>query len=177
MQRGSLEQRITGLIDTGLVCPEPKAWHRLWLHITALAEGPVPLPLILAAWHTTSDAEKTERLVEQLSIADRQGLGDAMAEALVAIPHTEWRKRRVSGVVEINDRYVPRAGTALTPQAVHAHACQRLAPLKRPRYVVLVDSLPHTGSMKIAKFRLQPADELLRRATDFQVEPHPAPQP
>ncbi|MEY2730101.1 MAG: long-chain-fatty-acid--CoA ligase LcfB [Pseudomonadota bacterium] len=83
----------------------------------------------------------------------------------------------VLGEEEVLCAVVPRAGTALTPQAVHAHACQRLAPLKRPRYVVLVDSLPHTGSMKIAKFRLQPADELLRRATDFQAEPHPAPQP
>jgi hypothetical protein len=37
--------------------------------------------------------------------------------------------------------------------------------------VVLVDSLPHTGSLKIAKFRLKPADELIRRATDFHKEP------
>ena len=62
---------------------------------------------------------------------------------------------------------MPKPGSPLTPQGVYAHACGRLAPIKRPRYVVLVDELPHTGSMKIAKFRLKPADALLARATDF----------
>jgi len=64
---------------------------------------------------------------------------------------------------------VPRPGTALTPQAVHEHACRHLAPLKRPRYIVLVDDLPRTGSLKIAKYRLKPADALVQRAVDFQA--------
>ena len=74
------------------------------------------------------------------------------------------------GEEEVLCAVVPRAGTALTPQAVHEHACERLAPIKRPRYIVLVDCLPHTGSLKIAKYRLKPADALLARATDFQPE-------
>ena len=74
------------------------------------------------------------------------------------------------GEEEVLCAVVARPGTALTEQAVHEHACRSLAPLKRPRYIVLVASLPHTGSMKIAKYRLKPADALLQRAVDFQQE-------
>jgi crotonobetaine/carnitine-CoA ligase len=73
------------------------------------------------------------------------------------------------GEEEVLCAVVAKPGTALTPAAVHAHACAQLAPIKQPRYVVLVDELPHTGSMKIAKFRLKPADALLARATDFHA--------
>jgi hypothetical protein len=34
----------------------------------------------------------------------------------------------------------------------------------------MVESLPHTGSMKIAKFRLKPADNLRQQATDFSTK-------
>lgn len=74
------------------------------------------------------------------------------------------------GEEEILCAVVVKPGATLTPHQVHAHACDRLSPLKHPRYVVLVDSLPHTGSLKIAKFRLKPADDLVRRATDFHKE-------
>jgi crotonobetaine/carnitine-CoA ligase len=71
------------------------------------------------------------------------------------------------GEEEILLAVVPRPGTTITPEAVQAHAMQHLTPVKRPRYIVIVESLPHTGSMKIAKFRLKPADNLRRLATDF----------
>ncbi len=71
------------------------------------------------------------------------------------------------GEEEILLAVVPRPGTAVTPEVVHAYAQLHLSPIKRPRYIVMVDSLPHTGSMKIAKFRLKPADNLRRQATDF----------
>lgn len=73
------------------------------------------------------------------------------------------------GEEEVLCAVVPRPGTALTPQAVHEHACRHLAPLKQPRYIVLVDDLPRTGSLKIAKYRLKPADALVQRAVDFQA--------
>ncbi len=71
------------------------------------------------------------------------------------------------GEEEILLAVVPRPGTAITPEIVNAYAQQQLSPIKRPRYIVMVESLPHTGSMKIAKFRLKPADNLRRMATDF----------
>lgn len=76
------------------------------------------------------------------------------------------------GEEEILCAVVPRPGTSLTPEALHVHACSRLSPIKRPRYLVLVDELPRTGSMKIAKFRLKPADALLARAHDFGTPKH-----
>jgi len=74
------------------------------------------------------------------------------------------------GEEEILLAVVPRPGTAITPEAVHAYALLHLSPIKRPRYIVMVDSLPHTGSMKIAKFRLKPADHLRLQATDFSSQ-------
>ena len=71
------------------------------------------------------------------------------------------------GEEEILLAVVPRPGTQITPEIVHAYAQQKLSPIKRPRYIVMVDSLPHTGSMKIAKFRLKPANNLRLQATDF----------
>jgi carnitine-CoA ligase len=71
------------------------------------------------------------------------------------------------GEEEILLAVVPRPGTTITPEKVYAYAQQKLSPIKRPRYIVMVESLPHTGSMKIAKFRLKPADNLRRMATDF----------
>jgi len=78
------------------------------------------------------------------------------------------------GEEEILLAVVPRPGTHITPELVHAYALKQLSPIKRPRFIVMVDSLPHTGSMKIAKFRLKPADNLRRLATDFsskEVQP------
>ena len=78
------------------------------------------------------------------------------------------------GEEEILLAVVPRPGTHITPEMVYAYALNQLSHIKRPRYIVMVDSLPHTGSMKIAKFRLKPADNLRRLATDFsskEVQP------
>ena len=71
------------------------------------------------------------------------------------------------GEEEILLAVVPRPGTQITPETVHAYAQEKLSPIKRPRYIVMVESLPHTGSMKIAKFRLKPAHNLRQQATDF----------
>jgi crotonobetaine/carnitine-CoA ligase len=73
------------------------------------------------------------------------------------------------GEEEVLIAIVPKPGSTLTPEAVYEHAKKVLSPLKWPRFVVLVESLPHTGSMKIAKFKLKPAQQLLELATDFQA--------
>jgi len=85
---------------------------------------------------------------------------DVLECAAIGVP-AELGEEEILAVV------VPRAGAPLSCEQVHAHAQKTLSTIKQPRYVVLVDSLPHTGSMKIAKFRLKPATDLLRRATDF----------
>jgi crotonobetaine/carnitine-CoA ligase len=71
------------------------------------------------------------------------------------------------GDEEVLVAVVARSGSNPTPQDIMAHAKAHLSALKLPRYIVMVDSLPHTGSMKIAKFKLKPATALLQQATDF----------
>ena len=50
---------------------------------------------------------------------------------------------------------VPKAGVDLTEDDVHAHASERLAGYKRPKYVVLADALPKNPSGKILKRELR----------------------
>ncbi len=70
---------------------------------------------------------------------------DGVAEvAVFGISHPTWIEA-VTAVV------VPKAGTDLTEDVVHAHAREKLAGFKRPKYVVLADALPKNPSGKILK--------------------------
>jgi fatty-acyl-CoA synthase len=74
---------------------------------------------------------------------------DGVAEvAVFGIGHPYWVEA-VTAVV------VPKAGAALTAEAVDAHARERLAPYKRPKYVVFADTLPKNPSGKILKRELR----------------------
>jgi fatty-acyl-CoA synthase len=74
---------------------------------------------------------------------------DGVAEvAVFGINHPTWIEA-VTAIV------VPKAGTTLTEEAVHAHARERLAGFKRPKYVVLADALPKNPSGKILKRELR----------------------
>ena len=50
---------------------------------------------------------------------------------------------------------VPKPGASLTAEDVDAHARERLAGYKRPKYVVLADALPKNPSGKILKRELR----------------------
>ena len=50
---------------------------------------------------------------------------------------------------------VPKQGADLDVERVQAHVAQRLAGYKRPKYVVLADSLPKNPSGKILKRELR----------------------
>jgi len=70
---------------------------------------------------------------------------DGVAEvAVFGISHPYWIEA-VTAVV------VPKAGAAVTVEDVQAHAREKLAPYKRPKYVVLADGLPKNPSGKILK--------------------------
>ncbi|MCX7893600.1 MAG: AMP-binding protein [Burkholderiales bacterium] len=62
---------------------------------------------------------------------------------------------------------VVRPGARLAARDVGAWCAARLAPHKQPRYVVFVDALPHTPTLRVAKFRLKQDATLLARATDL----------
>jgi fatty-acyl-CoA synthase len=80
-------------------------------------------------------------------------IGGVAEVAVFGISHPYWVEA-VTAVV------VPRPGASLTAEDVHAHARRRLAAFKRPKYVVLADSLPKNPSGKILKrdLRLAHAD-------------------
>jgi crotonobetaine/carnitine-CoA ligase len=63
---------------------------------------------------------------------------------------------------------VPKPGTDLTPEEIADWCARHLAPVKRPRYVVLLDALPHTPTHRVAKFKLRDDPTLLWRAVDLQ---------
>jgi len=68
--------------------------------------------------------------------------------AVFGISHPTWIEA-VTAVV------VAKSGSAITEDDVHAHAKQRLASYKRPKYVVLTDALPKNPSGKILKRELR----------------------
>ncbi|MFP5019370.1 acyl-CoA synthetase [Pseudonocardia phyllosphaerae] len=74
---------------------------------------------------------------------------DGVAEvAVFGVSHPHWIEA-VTAVV------VPKQGGTLTEEQVHAHARERLAGYKRPKYVVFADALPKNPSGKILKRELR----------------------
>ena len=68
--------------------------------------------------------------------------------AVFAVDHPRWVEA-VAAVV------VPKPGTTLLAEQVLAHCRQHLAGYKRPKYVVIADSLPKNPSGKILKRQLR----------------------
>jgi fatty-acyl-CoA synthase len=74
---------------------------------------------------------------------------DGVAEvAVFGIPHPRWIEAVVAAVL-------PKPGHALTVDDVERHCRQHLAGYKRPKYVVLVDTLPKNPSGKLLKRELR----------------------
>lgn len=69
-------------------------WTALWKLLPE--EGPngkakrAPAPLILAAWHETSDAEKQERLAEHIRLAESGGVLVKAATYLKSLGSEDW---------------------------------------------------------------------------------------
>lgn len=88
-------------------------------------------------------------------------LEDVAEVAVFGITHPRWIEA-VTAVV------VPKAERRLTVEDVQAHVRSRLAGYKRPKYVVLADSLPKNPSGKILK------RELRQQHADLSTEEPPA---
>ena len=88
---------IAAITAEGKVCPQPEKWIQLWQQLPNRRQigtkwEPSP-PLILAAWHHTTDIEKRERLSIHLRWAeDHQYLPQALA-FLYALTPEEWHTR------------------------------------------------------------------------------------
>jgi carnitine-CoA ligase len=72
------------------------------------------------------------------------------------------------GEEEILVAIVPRAGQTLAAEEIAQWCEQHLAPCKRPRYLAQLDSLPHTPTHRIAKFKLKQDPTLRQRAVELR---------
>ena len=73
------------------------------------------------------------------------------------------------GEDEILAAIVPRPGQTVTPEEIAQWSRERLAPQKVPRFVAIVDELPHTPTHKILKAKLRADTQLRARAVDLQA--------
>lgn len=87
-------QFISRLKSEERVCPQPLCWNELWELLPnkkRVGTGwEPPLPLILAAWHHTSDEEKRQRLHLQLQWAEYHGVLDEAITFLESLPPADW---------------------------------------------------------------------------------------
>lgn len=75
------------------------------------------------------------------------------------------------GEDEILVAIVTRDGQNLNPKEIAQWCRERLSANKVPRYVVLVDALPHTPTHRVAKFKMRADPSLRANATDLQPPP------
>ena len=63
---------------------------------------------------------------------------------------------------------VPKPSVQVSVEEIIDWCAKHLAPMKVPRYVLFLDSLPHTPSHRVAKHRLKAQPDLMTRAVDTQ---------
>ncbi len=63
--------------------------------------------------------------------------------------------RSSAGLEEVTAFVVPRSGSTIEPASVEQHCRDRMAAFKRPRQLIVVDSLPKTATGKIQRFALR----------------------
>jgi crotonobetaine/carnitine-CoA ligase len=73
------------------------------------------------------------------------------------------------GEDEILVAVVPRPGQSVTAGEIERWSREHLAAMKVPRYVAIVDALPHTPTHKILKAQLRADTALRARAVDLKL--------
>ena len=76
------------------------------------------------------------------------------------------------GEDEILAAIVLKPNTQTSAQEIQSWCAQHLAPMKVPRYIAFVDSLPYTPTQKISKAVLRADKNLMAKAIDL-LKPHP----
>jgi len=76
------------------ICPMPQKWNELWNMLPDKereGNGWNPsLPLILAAWHETSNQQKKERFESHIRWAVEHNFLDSVTEFLCKLDEGEW---------------------------------------------------------------------------------------
>lgn len=88
------ETLISYCRENDRVCPVPTRWNELWEMLPGKVQigagWKPPLPLILGAWHYTSNLEKKLRLNDHIAWAEDHGVLDRISAFLRGLPETEW---------------------------------------------------------------------------------------
>lgn len=90
----TLEDVVEIAHRNGRVCPQPKIWNEIYQMLPNVrrvgTDWEPPLPLILAAWGSASDAAKKKRFDEHLRYASEQGALAKVAVYLGSLEPRDW---------------------------------------------------------------------------------------
>jgi crotonobetaine/carnitine-CoA ligase len=90
---------------------------------------------------------------------------DVLLSAAIGVPSP-------LGEEDILVAVLPKQGATVTPRQVHEWCSEKLARIKVPRYVAIVDELPQNRSFRVEKFKLKSrTSELVDAAHDFEAKP------
>ena len=81
------------IVEGGRMCPQPQAWNGLWKRVgdrVGQAQVKRFTPLILTAWHVTSDDEKRERFKGLVEYAADHKMLDEVDRFLRGLEAEEW---------------------------------------------------------------------------------------
>ncbi|WP_181410353.1 hypothetical protein [Nitrobacter winogradskyi] len=89
-----LQRLLEYVVAEGRICPQPQRWNLLWSKLPNREQhnGSWVLspPLILAAWHYSSDDDKQERLRDHILWAERFGELDMVDQFLRSLGDLDW---------------------------------------------------------------------------------------
>ena len=89
-----VDQAMADISAGRRVCPLPVHWNELWKMLPNRKQVDAgwipPLPLILAAWHETTNGSKRERLRDHLQWAYEHGVFDAVTAFLSGLKPVDW---------------------------------------------------------------------------------------
>jgi fatty-acyl-CoA synthase len=80
----------------------------------------------------------------EAAIAEHPGVADV---AIIGVAHPEWG--------EVGIALIVAADSSLEEQHIHAYCVERLSAFKRPKKIILVETLPRTASGKVLKHILR----------------------